>query len=146
MTRCHGHLAKLRYGSNGRKTTDKFDVRLGPGTYSCIGNARRSKACLKFISWGSEKHSIANHIGNPYNLSVSECGECKRLRSNLVHATVVHTELEAQLKQALERSKGEIVTNLMLSVPAALRERGVAEIALRSHESVAHGGWEGVSA
>jgi hypothetical protein len=55
-------------------------------------------------------------------------------------AVSTHAELRNQLRAALVEEKGDLVTALIVSEAAALRERDAAETALRRHQSAEHGG------
>ncbi len=45
----NGHQARVAYGTAGRKTTDTFDVRLGPGTYIFAISNRFSEISSKYV-------------------------------------------------------------------------------------------------
>ena len=45
----NGHQARVFYGTQGRKTTDSFDVRLGPGTYYFALSNRFSAFSDKYV-------------------------------------------------------------------------------------------------
>ena len=45
----NGHQARVFYGTQGRKTTDSFDVRLGPGTYYFAVSNRFSALSDKYV-------------------------------------------------------------------------------------------------
>lgn len=68
------------------------------------------------------------------------CPECASLRLKHADASATHAELRDQLRRAVQGGKGELVTALIVSEVAAMKERDAAEVALRRHEAVAHGG------
>ena len=74
-----------------------------------------------------------------YHTDMSPCPECALLRRRLADTVLMDAGLRVQLKQAVQDRKGEVVTALILSEAAALRERDAVEAALRRHEATAHG-------
>ncbi len=69
---------------------------------------------------------------------MSKCLECVRLRRKHAEAALTHTELRDKLREAVRDGRGELVTALIVSEAAALKERDVAETAVRRHESLVH--------
>lgn len=64
------------------------------------------------------------------------CQECAVLRQKHADAALTHAELRIKLRQAVRDGKGELVTALIISEAAALRDREAAEAALRRHQAV----------
>jgi hypothetical protein len=70
---------------------------------------------------------------------VRQCHECEFLRRRHAELLVTHSELREQLRPAVQDGKGELVTAMIISEAAALKERDDAETALRRHEALTHG-------
>jgi hypothetical protein len=68
-----------------------------------------------------------------------DCAECVRLRNRHEQAILEHEQLLADLRNALQERRSEVVTLLIISEAAALRQRDQAETALRTHNSAGHG-------
>jgi len=69
-----------------------------------------------------------------------ECLECLHLRRKHADATVTHAEVWNQLRAAVQDGNEELVTALTATEADALRCRDMAEIALRRHRYLSHGG------
>ena len=71
---------------------------------------------------------------------MTECLECQHLHRKHADATVAHAELWNQLRAAVQDGNAELVNALTAGEAAALKERDMAEIALRRHRFLSHGG------
>jgi len=71
--------------------------------------------------------------------AMRHCQECAFLRGKHAEAILTHAQLRDQLRRAIQDGKGELETALIISEAAALKEREVAEAAIRRHDLIAHG-------